>query len=357
MMSNYVFDAHCDTVNRLLDYGYGFEKNKGHLDVSKINQGGVKAQIFAIWVNPILDRYGYFKRGMDLYKTLQNQIFLPGYGRLVTSGVEMDSVISQEKVACWLFLEGGHVIENSIPKLRQWYNLGVRGMTLTHRIHTNWADSSGEPSRWDGLNKRGQEIVAEMEHIGMVIDVSHASDATVTDVLELVSKPIMASHSNARALCDIPRNLPDDLIAEIASRKGFIGVTFFPGFLDKTIYNQIYSNLKHYSQQYEDMTHGHEDNPQRIFQAEEKLSEEIIKGVKVATIDQVVEHIIHIIDVGNIDCVGLGSDFDGIPVTPDGLSDASCFPALKQGLLDQGCSHEDAQKIMSENLKDFFNKI
>ena len=357
MLRKYVFDAHCDTANRLLDCGYEFEKNNGHLDVGKIKVGEIRAQIFALWVNPLLDRYGYFRRGMDLYKTLQHRIFLPGHGKLVTSVAEMELVMSHEEFACWLFLEGGHVLENSIPKLRQWYNLGVRGLTLTHRVHTDWADSSGEPARWDGLNKRGREIVAEMENIGMVIDVSHASDATVNDVLELVSTPIMASHSNARALCDIARNLPDNLIVEIAGRQGFIGVTFFPGFLDKMVYDQILSNFEHFRQRFEDMISGYEDDPQRIFQAEERLSREVIKRVEAVSLDRVMDHIVHIVDVGGIDCVGLGSDFDGIPVTPVGLSDVSCFPGLMQGLLDQGFSYKDVQKIMGENLKDFLIKF
>jgi membrane dipeptidase len=163
----------------------------------------------------------------------------------------MVSALKQNKFAGWLFLEGGHIIENSIEILEFFYQLGFRGMTLTHTKNTDWADSSSDAPRWDGLNKLGKKIITKMEKENMIIDVSHASDKTVEDVLEYTKMPLMASHSNAWALCKIPRNLSDDLIMEISEKKGFIGINFFPGFLDKKIFNQLNKNLKKYKKELE----------------------------------------------------------------------------------------------------------
>lgn len=256
-----IFDAHCDTANVLLDQSADFKRNQSHLNMQRIKKGGLKAQIFAIWVNPVYSPSRSIKKALLLYHALEKKVFYKGYGKKVTSTAEMESALKNNKLACWLSLEGGHIIENSIEILELFYLLGFRSMTLTHTKNTDWADSSGEPPKWDGLNKLGRKIIAKMEELGMVIDVSHASDKTVEDVLEVTSTPIMASHSNARALCDIPRNLPDDLIKEIAERKDYIGINFFPGFPNKNIYDQVSKNLEEYKKEYQEKIEGKEDNP------------------------------------------------------------------------------------------------
>ena len=226
-----VFDAHCDTANVLYNQSfYSIKENKRHLSVEKARIGGLKAQIFALYVNPAYAPYRSIKKALLLYITLENKLFSSGNAVKVTSTIEMESALKKDKLACWLSLEGGHIIENSIEMLELFYKLGIRCMTLTHSKNTDWADSSGDKPKHDGLNKLGRKIIEKMNELGMVIDVSHSSDKTVEDVLDISSMPIMASHSNARALCDIPRNLSDDLIREIAEKNGYIGVNFFPGF-------------------------------------------------------------------------------------------------------------------------------
>ena len=177
----------------------------------------------------------------------------------MTSTAETESSIKNNKLACWLSLEGGHIIENSTELLEFFYSLGFRSMTLTHTKNTDWADSSGEEPKWDGLNKLGNTIITKMNDLGMAIDVSHSSDKTVEDVLEISSQPLMVSHSCTRTLCDIPRNLPDDLIKEIAERNGYIGVNFFPGFLRKKIYNQVMKNLEKNKDWYQKEIEGNEN--------------------------------------------------------------------------------------------------
>jgi len=196
-----------------------------------------------------------------------------------------------------------------------------------------------------------------MNELGIAIDVSHSSDKTVEDVLEVTSMPIMASHSSARALCDMPRNISDDLIKEIASRKGFIGVNFFPGFLKKNISKQVMDNLEKYQEWFKRKIKGNEENPDILNQAEMQLYKKIVKGNDKVDLNAIIDHIIHISEIGGIDCVGLGSDFDGIPSTPTDLTDVSCYPTLVRGLSDRGFKENEIRKIMGLNLFNFFKTI
>jgi len=353
-----IFDAHCDTANVLLDDpSYFIKSYQSHLDIEKIKKGGLNAQIFAIWVNNVYSPFRTIKQALLMYNALEKNIFNPGYGIKVTSTTEMDSAIKNGKLACWLSLEGGHIIENSIDILEFFYSLGVRCMTLTHFKNTDWADSSGDKPKWDGLNKLGKNIIAKMDELSMAIDVSHSSDKTVEDVLEVTSKPVMASHSCARAICDIPRNIPDNLIKEIADRKGYIGINFFPGFLKKTISEQVNKNLEKYKKEYQEKIKGSEDNPDIINQADLELFSKIVEGNDKTDLNAVIDQIVHMADIGGVECVGLGSDFDGIPSTPTDLTDVSCYPTLVTGLYERGFNKEEAKKIMGMNLYNFFKNF
>ena len=357
----FVFDAHCDTANVLCDQSsYIINENKSHLTIDKAKKGGLKAQIFALYVNPVYTPHRSIKKALLLYSALENKLFKSGKAVKVTSTKEMESALKKEKLACWISLEGGHIIENSIDILEFFYNIGIRCMTLTHTKNTDWADSSGDKPKHDGLTKLGSKIISKMNDLGMTIDVSHASDKTVEDVLEISSMPIMASHSCARALCDIPRNISDDLIKEIAYKKGYIGVNFWPGFLKKSIYDQVTKNIEKYSEWFKNEINGNEDNPDIVNKAEMQLYSKIIEGTGKVNLNSIIDHIVHIADIGGIDCVGLGSDFDGIPSTPIDLTDVSCYPILANRLSDKGFKEEDIRKIMGLNLFNFlknFDKI
>lgn len=354
----YVFDAHCDTANVIHDQStYFIKENTTHLTLEKAKQGGLKAQIFAIYVNPVYAPHQALKKGLLLYNTLEKKLFSTGKAIKVTSTKEMKSALKQNKLACWLSLESGDIIENSIELLELFYHLGIRCMTLTHTKNTDWADSSGEKPIHDGLTSLGKEIITKMNKLNMVIDVSHAADKTVEDVLDISSAPIMVSHSCAKALCDIPRNLSDDLITEIATKNGYIGVNFFPGFLNVNIYQQIMKNLKKYTSWFREQAKKNKNNPDKINKAEMKLYEKMVEGIDSVNAYSVIDHLVHIIEVGGIDCVGLGSDFDGIPVTPTNLKDVSYYPVLVEGLLDEGFHEQEIQKIMGLNLFHFFQQF
>jgi membrane dipeptidase len=353
-----IFDAHCDTANVLYDQSsYFIKEDKRHLSIEKARIGGLKAQIFAFYVNPAYAPYRSLKKALLLYMTLENKLFSSGNAVKVTSTLEMESALKKNKLACWLSLEGGHIIENSIEILELFYKLGIRCMTLTHSKNTDWADSSDDQLKHDGLNNLGRRILEKMNKLGMVIDVSHSSDKTVEDVLEISSMPIMASHSNARALCDIPRNLSDNLIGEIAERNGYIGVNFYPAFLKKNIYEQVIKNIEKNSDWFKKEIQGNEEDPDIINKAEMELSLKILEGNDNVDLNALIDHIIHIADIGGINCVGLGSDFDGIPFTPTELTNVACYPVLVEGLALRGFKAKEIRRIMGLNLFYFLKQF
>jgi membrane dipeptidase len=353
-----VFDSHCDTANVLYDQSsYFIKENNKHLTIDKAKKGGLKAQIFAIYVNPVYAPHRSLKKALLLYQALENKFFSLGEAIKVASTAEMKSAMKEGKLACWLSLESGHIIENSIEILEFFYNLGIRSMILTHTKNTDWADSSGDKPKHDGLTKLGEKIISKMDELGMVIDVSHSSDKTVEDVLETSKMPIMASHSCSRSLCDTPRNISDDLIKEIANRNGYIGVNFWPGFLKKSINDQVMKNIEKNSSWFEKKIKGKEDDPDVINKAEMGLYVKIVEGNDKVDLNAIIDHIVHIADVGGVDCVGLGSDFDGIPSTPIDLTDVSCYPALVNGLSFRGFKEKDIRKIMGLNLFNFLKNF
>jgi membrane dipeptidase len=352
-----IFDSHCDTAEVLFESSYFIKKNENHLTFDKIKKGGLKAQIFALYVNPCYAPYRSIKRTLLLYNSLENNIKKLGDVVKVTSTKEMDLAIKNNKFAYWLSLEGGHIIENSIEILQFFYNLGIRFMTLTHTKNTDWADSSGDEPKHNGLTDFGRIIINKMNRLGMVIDVSHSSDKTVEDVLDFSTKPIMASHSNAKALCDIPRNLSDDLIRGISENNGYIGVNFYPGFLKKKIYDQVILNIEKNKEWFNKEIEGKEDDPDFLNSVEMKLYFKITKGNDKVNLNAVIDHIDHIVEVGGIDHVGIGSDFDGIPSTPIDLSDVSCYPYLVKGLSERGYNSNEIHRIMGLNLFNFLKQF
>jgi membrane dipeptidase len=353
----FIFDAHCDTACVLFDQPVSFTRSPAQIDRQKIKKGGLQAQIFALWVDPLFAPYRAMKRALQLLQTMEQKVFAPQHAVKTTSLAEMAAALKQKKLAAWLFLEGGHIIENSPEILHIFYSLGVRGMTLTHSQNTDWADSTTDSPRAHGLTALGRQIVRQMAEMGMAIDVSHASDQSIAHVLKTTEVPIMASHSNARKLCPIPRNLQDEFIREIAARKGFIGANFFPAFIKRRVFDQIEENFNKFAKEIKGKTRGRLDDPDFLSQVEWEYYQRAVTGNDSVGLDELLDHIVHIATVGGIDCVGLGSDFDGIPSTPTGLEDASAYPALVVALQKRGFQEKEIRKICGLNLKNFLGRI
>ena len=356
-MDLFVFDAHCDTASALADNPWSFRRGPTHIDLAKARKGGLKAQVFAIWVDPLFAPQRALKRGLQVLQALEDKVFAPGLAAKTMTVAGMDQAVGEGKLAGWVFLEGGHIIENSLEVLSVFRSLGVRGMTLTHGKNTDWADSSTDKPRSRGLTALGRRIVAQMERTGMAIDVSHVSDATARDVLQTVAVPVMASHSNARRLCAAPRNLPDDLIRAIAARGGFIGVNFHPAFIAYRVYEQIEANFGHFAAKIKARTSGRLDDPQFLSQVEWEYFQRAVIGNDPVFLDDLIDHIVHIAAIGGSRCIGLGSDFDGIASTPVALKSAAAYPVLAAGLRRRGFSDREVRRICGLNLRDFLLRV
>jgi membrane dipeptidase len=353
----FIFDAHCDTASVLAEQPWSFRSSPAQLDLKKIRKGGLKAQVFAIWVDTLFAPQRALKKGLQVLQAMEQKVFALELVKKVTTVAEMDEAIRNGQLAGWLFLEGGHIIENSPEVLAVFHSLGVRGMTLTHSQNTDWADAATDAPRAKGLTPLGRRIVAQMERTGMAIDVSHASDPTIEAVLSAVDAPIMASHSNARNLCAVPRNLPDHLIRAIAERQGFIGANFFPAFIQRRVSEQIDANFKKFAREIKAKTKDRRGDPDFLSQVEWEFYLRAAAGADRVGLDNVIDHILHIAEIGGIDCVGLGSDFDGIPCTPVGLVDAAAFPALAAGLQRRGFREKEIRKICGLNLRRFLRRV
>jgi membrane dipeptidase len=226
------------------------------------------------------------------------------------------------RIASVMGMEGGHVIENSLDRLREYYDLGARYLTLTHSANTAWADASSALPEHDGLTEFGREVIREMNRLGMLVDLSHVAPATMHDVLDVSEAPVIFSHSSARAVTDVPRNVPDDVLRRIPENGGVVMVTFVPQFINV--------RLAELSRVAGDLPTG-PDRPR-------------------ATMEDVIRHIEHVRDVAGIDYVGIGGDFDGIDDVPVGLEDVSTYPALFAALVERGWSEADLRKLASENV-------
>ncbi len=320
-----VCDTHCDTVERVLSgVDLGVRSDKGHIDIPRLIEGGVDAQVFACWSGKSGGPEGhYVKRVLKMIDALYLQ--LDKHSDAMTLALTVEDVQKAKqsgKIAAIIAIEGGSAIENDLALLRDFYRLGVRAMTLTWNS-TDWADACWDDPKHDGLTNFGKDVVREMNRLGMIVDVSHSADKTTWDVLEISSAPIMASHSGAEEICDHSRNVDDDLIKAISDAGGIICVNFYSMFLD---------------QEFKDR------------------SKEVPKPTP-PSVSKVIEHIDHIATVGGIESVGIGSDFDGMNPPPEGLEDVSKMPKITEALLASGYSAEDCAKIMGGNFLRVFGQV
>ena len=310
-----VVDAHCDTILHLADRPFkpdwrkrrlGVRSTAGHIDIPRLIDGGVDCQFFAIFVEAFYRPERALMRVLELIDFFQRE--LDENRGLIGLALSYNDIVEASKagrVASLLSLEGGDAVQGSLAALRILYRLGVRSVSLTHNERNMLADGVSEARAKGGLTSIGVQVVEEMNRLGMILDVSHLSDCSFWDALEVCKAPPIASHSNCRSLCNHPRNLTDEQIKAIADKGGFVGVNFSPSFL--------------------------------------------VKDGK-AAIKDVLNHIEHMVEVAGVDHVGLGSDFDGISSTPEGLEDVTKLPKITLKLLERGYSEGEVRKILGGNL-------
>jgi membrane dipeptidase len=326
-----LIDTHNDVTSETVrGLDIGMRRKSGHTDIPRLREGGVGAVFFAAYVAAsYVEGNRAPRRALEMIDTIRHDIVgrYPDHFALATSVDEIVAAQRAGKIAALIGIEGGHAIEDSLRLLRAYYALGVRYMTLTHSNSNLWADSSGDKNRpHNGLSELGKEVVREMNRLGMMVDISHVSDKTFWEALEISTAPIFASHSSCRSISNIPRNMSDEMIVALAKKGGVIQINFGCEFL---------------SQKSADTTPW--TNPAL-------KGKQAAAGVTPATLEDVVRHIRHVVRIAGIDAVGIGSDYDGVGCTPVGLEDVSKFPALTRRLLEEGFSETDIRKIYGENL-------
>lgn len=354
-----VIDTHDDITSAILEDGFdlGRPNGKTATDLRRMRAGGITAEFFSIYVDarfyerPSSREGGGARRALDMIDITYQQIERhPQDLVLATSADDIRHAKQDGKIAVLMGIEGGYAIEDSLYALRDFYRLGVRYMTLTHATNNDWADSSGMGAtppkpRHHGLSGFGEEVVREMQRIGMLVDVSHVSDETIDDVLRIATAPVIASHSSARALCDAPRNLSDEELRGIAATGGVVMVNFFSGYLDPGYRTAMHAFFAR---------HGAE--LAALDKKGMKLSEIHEAALKMGAGDLpkvplgvLIDHIEHIAKVAGVDHVGLGSDFDGVDSMPQGLEGIDGLPKITLELLRRGWSDEDVKKVLGEN--------
>jgi len=316
----------------------------GDTDIERLRQGGVGGQFWSVYI-PGEDRQaGYARVQLEQIDIARRMI--ARYPEAFRLSLSADDVLREKqagRIASLLGIEGGHAIENSLGALRAYYDLGVRYMTLTHNVTLDWADSAGDESRHGGLTRFGEEVVREMNRLGMLVDLSHAAPDTMDDALRVSEAPVIFSHSSARALCDVPRNVPDAVLRRLPDNGGVVMVTFVAGFISQEFADAFAAVMPRLRER----TAGVKDPAER-----ERIYGEEMAKLKVprVTIAQVADHIEHVRKVAGVDHVGLGGDYDGNTQWPEGLEDVTGYPRLFAELIRRGWSDEDLKKLAGGNV-------
>jgi membrane dipeptidase len=359
-----VIDGHADTPQRFVDEGWDMADpvGTGMVSLDTARAGGLDAEFFAIWVDPHEWPGRFGERAASLLGGVKEQ--LAKHTDAMVLGVSADDIVAAKasgKFCVLLGLEGGHAIEASLEKLRAFYAQGVRYMTLTWTNTHEWADSSGDiedatVQHHGGLTAFGREVVAEMNRLGMMVDVSHVSDATFWQVLECSTAPIIASHSSARALNGALRNLTDEQLRAVAAKRGIVMVNFYASFVDEAFREGWRATEAMRKPFYEaaDLPYRERGVPapyaaslvvDRAFYAEH-----VGKLFPAPRFDALIDHFDHIAKVAGIEHVGVGSDFDGFATLPEGIRSAADLPKIPRALLERGYSAEQLKLLLGGNM-------
>lgn len=349
----FVFDGHNDLPWRMRekdDLSFRVvDLNKHqkdlHTDIPRLRKGNVQAQFWSAYVPASTAKKGTaIKETLTQIDNIHRMVEkFPDVFEMASTADDVDRIRKKGKVASLIGVEGGHSIDNSLAVLRTYYTLGVRYMTLTHSDTLDWCDSATDEAKHKGLTKFGEQVVLEMNRIGMLVDISHVSADAMRHVLKVTKAPVIASHSSAYAVAEHPRNVPDDVLKSIKSNGGVVMINFYSGFITPegaASSKRMFAVLREARQKYPD-----DEKKRTEYYRAWRKENPLPRG----TVHDVVDHVEHVIKTAGIDHVGLGSDFDGIGSTPAQLEDVASYPLITQALLDRGYKKEDIHKIMGQN--------
>jgi membrane dipeptidase len=364
-----IVDTHADTPQRFLDEGFDIgsadPKDVGHISLDKARRGNLGAEFFSIWVDPETNHGNFARHTFDLIDSVYEQATRhPDRMMMAYSTADIERARKEHKLAALMGIEGGHSIENDIHLLRDYYRLGVRYMTLSWSNTNEWADSSGDVDdpkvqHHNGLTDFGKQVVLEMNRMGIMVDISHVADKTFWDAIATTKAPVIASHSSARALVNVPRNMTDDMLRAVTKNGGVVQVNFFNGFDDADFRKAVEAQSKDQAaavQKYLDQLKA-EGKPVNYVDVD-RIEREWMAKIPRPPLKSLIDHIDHIAKIAGIDHVGLGSDFDGVSgATPQGIDSAADLPKITQALLDRGYSADDIKKILGGNLMRVFREV
>jgi membrane dipeptidase len=351
-------DMHADTVQFVVDEGADISGRvpTTHLDAVRMREGGLDAQFFSIWVEP--EFYG--TGGERAVERADAQVAAvralasrnPETWAFATTAADVRRAAAEGRLAALLGLEGGYAIDEKLERVEHYFRAGVRYMTPTWTHSLSWAGSSGDAEgAWRGLSEFGRRVIREMNRLGMMVDVSHVSDKTFWDIVETSEAPVIATHSNCRAIADVPRNLTDEMIRALAATGGVVSVVFYPGFLEpgwKARKDALEAEIQPLIDEAARGATG-PGSSGRI--AGDRVRErEFAARLRPVPLSRVAEHIDRVVGLAGVEHVGLGSDFDGITATPAGLSSVAELPNLTAELLRRGYAPEDVEKILGGNI-------
>jgi membrane dipeptidase len=326
---------------------------KLHTDIPRLRDGGVGAQFWAAYVPASTGHdHSAVKMTLEQIDVIHRMIKAhPDFFAFAGSADDIERIHKEGKIASLIGVEGGHSIDNSLGVLRTFYMLGVRYMTLTHSETLDWADSATDTAKHHGLTEFGEQVVSEMNRLGMLVDISHVSAETMKHALRVTRAPLIASHSSAFALANHPRNVPDDVLKLVAKNGGVVMVNFYPGFIvpeGARAAREMYQAARKLKEQY-----PKEEEFELAMEAWQKEH----PMTNVGDVHTVCDHIEHIIKTAGIDHVGLGSDYDGINAVPRQLENVSCYPKITQELLNRGYNREQIIKVLGGNLLRVFRSV
>jgi len=352
--SSIVLDTHDDTTQRFFSKNFDLGKRNpdGHVDIPRMREGGLNAIFFSIWIDGRTMGPPAIQKALDQIDAVHENVRKNSKEMMFArTAADVRKAHAEGKIAALIGVEGGHMIGNDIRMVRIFSDLGVRYMTLSHFYNDEWADSSTDKPAHNGLTDYGREIVREMNRQGMMVDISHVSDKTFYDALEVSKAPLIASHSSCRAICNHPRDMSDDMIKALAAKGGVIQINYEKSFIDEA-YRQasekvsggvvaMFDQLKKQCGDDEECFGKKMNEMEKQATAEGKLPH--------VTWEKIVEHIDHVVKLAGADHVGLGSDFDGATM-PEGMDDCSKLPKITEALMRKGYSDDDIRKILGGNL-------
>jgi membrane dipeptidase len=352
--SSIVIDTHDDTTQFLMNKGFNLDARhtEGQNDIPRMKAGGLDGIFFSIYIPGTITGPTAIQKALDQIAAVREQARLhPNDIMLARTAADVRRAFAEHKIAALMGVEGGHMINDDLSILDIYAALGVRYMTLTHMVNTDWADSSTDKPAHNGLTDFGKQVVLRMNRDGIMVDISHTADKTFYDAIAVSKAPLIASHSSCRALCNMPRNMTDDMIKTLAAHGGVIQINYHVGFL---------------SQQYADAAKAKPDVMKKV---NDEVAAKCGKGNEACTVStendlihklmldgtlprvewtKIIDHIDHAVKIGGVDHVGLGSDYDGSDM-PIGMEDVTHLPQITQALLDRGYTPADIKKILGEN--------